>query len=99
MASRYAYRYAEILGNFGLTIVSGLARELIQAHLGSLSTGTIAVMEIVLTHPIEENAKLYEDIISVGCVISECHQNETNAIIPKGSYYCWIVVGNISCGS
>jgi len=73
MARRYAYRYAQDLGNFGLTIVSGLARGIdAQAHLGSLSTGTIAVMANCVNTPYpKENTKLYEDILSVGCVISE----------------------------
>lgn len=62
------------LGKYGYIVVSGLARGVDSAaHLGSIKTGTIAVMAggITKIYP-KENENLYYDIIeNGGCIITE----------------------------
>lgn len=62
------------LGQYGYVVISGLARGIDSAsHLGSLKTGTIAVMAggIGRIYP-KENENLYYDIIeNGGCIITE----------------------------
>jgi len=70
---KMAERLARDLGDSGYVITSGLARGIdAAAHQMALQTGTVAVVaggpDVV--YP-EENRKLYEQIIEVGCVISE----------------------------
>ncbi len=70
-------RLASELSNFGITIVSGLARGIdTAAHQGAIRAGkkTIAVLGcgIDVIYP-RENKKLYEKISEVGALISEFH--------------------------
>jgi DNA processing protein len=70
---RLAHTIARELGEAGFIIVSGLARGIDgAAHNGSLDTGTIAVIAggIDQIYP-PENTKLYHDIKTKGCLISE----------------------------
>ena len=68
-----AYNWSKILGEAGLTIVSGLAEGIdTQAHKASLPTGTIAVLANCINKPYPlENTRLYEAIADRGLVISE----------------------------
>ncbi|MDP7149536.1 MAG: DNA-processing protein DprA [Paracoccaceae bacterium] len=73
LGTRMARRLAENLGQRGYRIVSGLARGVdTAAHLGSLETGSIAVMGggIDVIYP-AENAKLAGDILEHGALIAE----------------------------
>lgn len=73
LGTRMARRLAENLGQRGYRIVSGLARGVdTAAHLGSLETGSIAVMGggIDVIYP-AENAKLAGDILEHGALITE----------------------------
>ncbi|MBR9971927.1 DNA-processing protein DprA [Magnetospirillum sulfuroxidans] len=66
-------RMAADLGRSGLGVVSGLARGIdTAAHEGSLSAGTVAVVAggVEVVYP-PENQKLYDDIVAMGCVVSE----------------------------
>lgn len=66
-------RMAADLGRAGLVVVSGLARGVdTAAHEGSLSAGTVAVVAggIDVVYP-PENQRLYEDIVAMGCAVSE----------------------------
>ncbi|MBF0324650.1 DNA processing protein DprA [Magnetospirillum moscoviense] len=63
---------AELAGD-GLVVASGLARGIdTAAHEGALSGGTVAVMAggIDVVYP-PENARLYDDIVAMGCAVSE----------------------------
>ncbi len=66
-------RIAGELGEFGYTVVSGLARGIdTNAHIGSLNTGTIAVLANGIDHVYpQENQKLYDQISNQGVLISE----------------------------
>ncbi|WP_051908551.1 DNA-processing protein DprA [Candidatus Odyssella acanthamoebae] len=73
MAKKHAQILAESLGKVGLTVVSGLARGIDRsAHLGSLESGTIAVVAggVDIIYP-PEHEELYHDIQRNGCIISE----------------------------
>jgi DNA processing protein len=68
-----ARRMAADLGREGYVLVSGLARGIDTAvHEGSLSTGTVAVVAggVDVIYP-PENSRLYQDIVAMGCVVSE----------------------------
>lgn len=70
---KFAEKLARDLGQRGQVIVSGLARGIdTSAHIGSMSTGTIAVVAggIDVIYP-EENAALYNDIAERGLIIAE----------------------------
>lgn len=70
---KFAEKLATELGQQGQTIVSGLARGIdTAAHMGSLASGTIAVVAggIDVIYP-EENTKLYEQIKEQGLIIAE----------------------------
>lgn len=70
---RFARTIASELGQKGMTIISGLARGIdTAAHLGSLETGTVAVIAggIDTIYP-PENKGLYEQITEKGAIISE----------------------------
>ncbi|MDR1362297.1 MAG: DNA-processing protein DprA [Holosporaceae bacterium] len=63
----------EELGNNGVVIVSGLARGIdTSAHLGSLKTGTMAILAggINVIYP-QENEKLYGEIAEAGGIFTE----------------------------
>ncbi len=61
------------LGAAGKVVVSGLARGIdTVAHVGSLKTGTIAVLGGGIDHIYpQENADLYHEIATTGCLISD----------------------------
>ncbi len=70
---RFARALAGALGEIGHVVVSGLARGIdTAAHHGSLATGTIAVLAggVDDIYP-AENAGLYQQIRSSGCLVSE----------------------------
>jgi len=70
---KFAKKIAFELGNKGFVIASGLARGIdTAAHLGSIDTGTIAVIAggIDNIYP-KENETLYYDIVKKGVIISE----------------------------
>ncbi|WP_198024088.1 DNA-processing protein DprA [Sphingorhabdus lutea] len=72
-AVNFARKIASDLGERGMVTVSGLARGIdTQVHIGSLSTGTIAVIAggIDNIYP-PENADLQHEIIKYGCLVSE----------------------------
>lgn len=72
-ARKLARRFAEVLGDAGLIIASGLARGIdTAAHEGSLNTGTIAVFAggIDIVYP-KENDKLANAIRKNGLILSE----------------------------
>ncbi|URW74927.1 DNA-processing protein DprA [Sphingomonas donggukensis] len=72
-ACRFARGLAADLGDAGVTIVSGLARGIdTQAHVASLSTGTIGVIAsgIDIAFP-PENAALQEQVAERGLLIAE----------------------------
>ncbi len=73
MAKKQAQTLAENLGKIGITVVSGLARGVDRsAHLGSLESGTIAVVAggVDIIYP-PEHEELYYNIQQNGCIISE----------------------------
>jgi DNA processing protein len=73
LGQRFARTIAGDLGNAGLIVVSGLARGIdTAAHLGAISTGTIAVMAggVDIVYP-PENARLHDRIASEGVILSE----------------------------
>lgn len=70
---KFAEKLAQELGQNNQIIVSGLARGIdTAAHIGSLATGTIAVVAggIDIIYP-EENKKLYDEIKEKGAIIAE----------------------------
>lgn len=70
---RFAESLARDLGKAGQVIVSGLARGIdTAAHVGSLETGTVAVVAggIDVIYP-EENRALYEQIRERGAIVAE----------------------------
>ena len=70
---RIARGLAQALGQDGFVVVSGLARGIdAAAHLGSLETGTVAVLGggVDDVYP-PDNAGLYDQIVERGCVVSE----------------------------
>lgn len=70
---RIARGLAQALGQEGFVIVSGLARGIdAAAHLGSLPTGTVAVLGggVDDIYP-PDNADLYARIVEQGCIVSE----------------------------
>ncbi len=69
----FTRRLASDLGQAGMVVVSGLARGIdTAAHQGALSTGTVAVLAggVDIVYP-PENAELYQEIVTMGCVVSE----------------------------
>jgi DNA processing protein len=79
LGTRMARRLAQELGEAGFVVVSGLARGIdTAAHLGSLSTGTIAVMAggVDVVYP-AENAVLAQEISDCGLRVSEMPVNVT----------------------
>lgn len=72
-AKKQAQTLAQGLSTAGLSVVSGLARGIDQAaHLGSLESGTIAVVAggVDVIYP-PEHEELYNDIQRNGCIVSE----------------------------
>jgi DNA processing protein len=70
---KFAHKLAKDLGDGGQMVVSGLARGIdTSAHTGALETGTIAAVAggIDIIYP-PENKKLYEQIVSEGCIVAE----------------------------
>jgi DNA processing protein len=70
---RFARELATGLGAAGLTVVSGLARGIdAAAHLGSLETGSVAVLAggVDIVYP-EENRGLYEALARQGAIVAE----------------------------
>ena len=70
---RFARDLAAGLGRGGLVVVSGLARGIdAAAHLGALSTGSVAVVAggVDIVYP-EENRGLHEAIANQGAIIAE----------------------------
>ncbi|WP_207460634.1 DNA-processing protein DprA [Azospirillum sp. SYSU D00513] len=70
---KFAERLARDLGEAGFLVVSGLARGIdTAAHLGSLSSGTAAVLAggIDVVYP-PENEGLYRDILDQGVAVAE----------------------------
>ncbi len=70
---KFARNISAALGAGGLMISSGMARGIdAEAHLGSLETGTVAVLAggVDIIYP-KENARLYGQLIDRGAVISE----------------------------
>jgi DNA processing protein len=70
---RIARELASELGRHGFIVASGLARGIdAAAHLGSLPTGTVAVLGggVDIIYP-EENRELYEAIAENGAIIAE----------------------------
>lgn len=70
---KFAEKLARELGRRGQIVVSGLARGIdTAAHIGSLETGTIAVVAggIDVVYP-EENQKLYDRIKETGLIVAE----------------------------
>jgi DNA processing protein len=70
---RFARELATGLGAAGLTVVSGLARGIdAAAHLGSLETGSVAVVAggVDVVYP-EENRGLYEALARQGAIVAE----------------------------
>ncbi len=75
---RFAERLARDLGEGAQVVVSGLARGIdTSAHVGSLKTGTIAVVAggVDVIYP-SENTGLYEEIRERGVIISEIDTGE-----------------------
>jgi len=70
---KFAEKLSHDLGEGGQMVASGLARGIdTSAHIGSLSTGTIAAVAggVDNIYP-PENAKLYHDIKNEGCIVAE----------------------------
>jgi DNA processing protein len=70
---KFAEKLARELGGNNQIIVSGLARGIdTSAHIGSLATGTIAVVAggIDIVYP-EENKNLYEEIKEKGLIVAD----------------------------
>ncbi|MCW9035193.1 MAG: DNA-processing protein DprA [Rhodospirillales bacterium] len=106
----FARKIAHDLGERGLSVVSGLARGIdMEAHSGSLNTGTIAVIAggIDIIYP-KENEKLYQAISESGAIVSEMpfglhpqakHFPKRNRIISGLSQGTLIVEANPRSGS
>ncbi len=76
---RFSRKLAGDLGREGLLVVSGLARGIdAAAHEGALETGTAAVVAggVDVIYP-KENAKLYNQILEQGALVSESAPGET----------------------
>jgi DNA processing protein len=107
---KFAERLARELGERRQTVVSGLARGIdTAAHIGSLKTGTIAVVAggIDIIYP-EENAGLYEQIKDNGLIVAESplHQKpfaqsfpRRNRIVSGLSKACIVVEATMKSGS
>lgn len=107
---KFAERLARELGERRQTVVSGLARGIdTAAHIGSLKTGTIAVVAggIDIIYP-EENASLYEQIKENGLIVAESplHQKpfaqsfpRRNRIVSGLSKACIVVEATMKSGS
>jgi len=70
---KFARNMSAGLGARGLMVVSGMARGIdAEVHLGALDTGTVAVLAggVDIIYP-KENAKLYQQLIERGALISE----------------------------
>lgn len=70
---RFAQGLAVEVGGAGFVVVSGLARGIdAAAHLGSVATGTVAVLGggVDDVYP-PQNAELYDRLVAEGCVVSE----------------------------
>lgn len=70
---KFAEKIARDLGKAGQMVVSGLARGIdTSAHAGAMESGTIAVVAggIDIIYP-PENAQLYAQIRSEGCIVAE----------------------------
>jgi DNA processing protein len=70
---QFARKLAQDAGAKNMTVVSGLARGIdTAAHVGSITTGTVAVMAsgIGQIYP-PENKALHDEIAAKGCIISE----------------------------
>ncbi len=70
---KMAEALAADLGKSGFVVVSGMARGIDgAAHGASLATGTIAVLAggVDVVYP-EENRRLYEKLVDVGCIVSD----------------------------
>jgi DNA protecting protein DprA len=95
---KLAYQFAQHLGEAGYSIVSGLARGIdTQAHLGSLNTGTLAVIAggIDQIYP-PENAKLFAEIVEKGLLIAETEIG----IEPQSTFFPRRnrLISGLSCG-
>lgn len=107
---KFAEKLARDLGARGQTIVSGLARGIdTAAHVGSLDSGTIAVVAggIDVVYP-EENKKLFDAICERGLVIAESplgmapiaqHFPKRNRIVSGLSKACVVVEATMKSGS
>ena len=82
---RFAKIIARDLGEKGFTIASGLARGVDSAaHIGSMATGTIAVIAGGIDHIYpKENEDLYHEIAKKGLIISET----PFGVAPKGGNF------------
>ena len=70
---KMAETLARELGQEGIIVASGLARGIdTAAHQASLTTGTVAVLAggVDIVYP-QENQKLYDQIVEVGCIVSD----------------------------
>ena len=70
---RFARELAVDLGDAGWVVVSGMARGIdADGHRGALNGGTVAVVAggVDVIYP-KENAKLYDEIVAQGAVVSE----------------------------
>ena len=110
-ATKLTTKLAVEVGSQGHIICSGLARGIdTAAHMGSLNTGTIAVLAggVDVVYP-KENQKLYDDIIDRdGLVISECvlgtqptarHFPKRNRIVSGLSKAVLVVEATVRSGS
>jgi DNA processing protein len=82
---KMAMTLARDMGASGYTVVSGLARGIdTAAHEASLQTGTVAVVAggIDVVYP-PENKKLYDQMVDVGCIITE----HPAGLEPKAPYF------------
>lgn len=103
-------RLAVDLGRDGLVVVSGLARGIdTAAHEGALAAGTVAVMAggVDVVYP-PENQKLYDDVVAMGCAVSEMppgtqpqasHFPRRNRIVSGLALGVVVVEANLKSGS
>ena len=103
-------RMAAELGRDSLVVVSGMARGIdTAAHEGGLAGGTVAVLAggIDVVYP-PENHKLYDDIVALGCVVSEMppgtqpqasHFPRRNRIVSGLALGVVVVEANLKSGS
>jgi DNA processing protein len=103
-------RMAAELAADGLVVASGLARGIdTAAHEGALAGGTVAAMAggIDVVYP-PENAKLYDDIVAMGCAVSEMppgtqpqasHFPRRNRIVSGMSLGVVVVEASLKSGS